>query len=166
MKALQPLFAKNARRSSSTCCRRQTKQWTQHTIVFSFQLFCFAKSRICAYFTVNVQIIRIHALCFILREFCSKIKPQKERWNFPFILARARSRLCHKWLRSEVSKMKRGSQNINGGGHWVTQYRNTVKKKWQKPKYRVENRPNTDTAYFNHIYNRFRILMVASSWRV
>ena len=62
--------------------------------------------------------------------------------------------------------MKRGSQNINGGGHWVTQYRNTVKKKWQKPKYRVENRPNTDTAYFNHIYNRFRILMVASSWRV
>ena len=94
MKALQPLFAKNARRSSSTCCSRQTKQWTQHTIVFSFQLFCFAKSRICAYFTVNVQIIRIHALCFILREFCSKIKPQKERWNVPFILARARSRLC------------------------------------------------------------------------
>ena len=129
MKALQPLFARNARRSSSTCCRRQTKQWTQHTIVFSFQLFCFAKSRICAYFTVNVQIIRIHALCFILREFCSKIKPQKERWNFPFILARARSRLCHKWLRSEVSKMERGSQNIHGGGHWVTQYRNTVKKK-------------------------------------
>ena len=166
MKALQPLFAKNARRSSSTCCRRQTKQWTKHTIVFSFQLFCFAKSRICAYFTVNVQIMRIHALCFILREFCSKIKPQKERWNFPFILARARSRLCHKWLRSEVSKMERGSQNIHGGGHWVTQYRNTVKKKWQKPKYRVENRPNTDTAYFNHIYNRFRILMVASSWRV
>ena len=34
------------------------------------------------------------SLCVILPEFCSKIKPQKERWNFPFILARARSRLC------------------------------------------------------------------------
>ena len=63
----------------------------------TFYLFCFAKSRICAYFTVYVQIMRIHKLCFILREFCSKVKPQKERWNFPFILARARSRLCRKF---------------------------------------------------------------------
>ena len=45
------------------------------------------------------------------------------------------------------------------GGYLIPQYR---KKKWQIPKYRVENRLNTDTAYFNHIYNRFRILMVAS----
>ena len=45
------------------------------------------------------------------------------------------------------------------GGYPVPQYR---KKKWQIPKYLVENRLNTDTAYFNHIYNRFRILMVAS----
>ena len=45
------------------------------------------------------------------------------------------------------------------GGYLIPKYR---KKKWQIPKYRVENRPNTDTAYVNHIYNRFRILMVAS----
>ena len=45
------------------------------------------------------------------------------------------------------------------GGYPIPQYR---KKKKQIPKYRVENRLNTDTAYFNHIYNRFRILMVAS----
>ena len=45
------------------------------------------------------------------------------------------------------------------GGYPIPQYR---KKKWQIPKYRVENRLNTDTAYFNHIYNRLRILMVAS----
>ena len=41
------------------------------------------------------------------------------------------------------------------GGYPIPQYR---KKKWQIPKYRVENRLNTDTAYFNHIYNRLRIL--------
>ena len=41
------------------------------------------------------------------------------------------------------------------GGYQIPQYR---KKKWQIPKYRVENRLNTDTAYFNHIHNRFRIL--------
>ena len=45
------------------------------------------------------------------------------------------------------------------GGYPIPQYRN---KKWQIPKYRVENRLNTDTAYFNHIYNRFPILMVAA----
>ena len=51
---------------------------------------------------------------------------------------------------------------------WLTLLRETLggtqyrKKKWQIPKYRVENRLNTDTAYVNHIYNRFRILMVAS----
>jgi len=45
------------------------------------------------------------------------------------------------------------------GGYPIRQYH---KKKWQIPKYCVENRPNTDTAYFNHIYNWFRILMVAS----
>ena len=45
------------------------------------------------------------------------------------------------------------------GGYPIPQYR---KKKWQIPKYRVENRLNTDTAYFNHIHNRFRILMAAS----
>ena len=32
------------------------------------------------------------------------------------------------------------------GGFSIPQYR---KKKWQIPKYRVENRLNTDTAYFN-----------------
>ena len=53
------------------------------------------------------------------------------------------------------------SQFIEGdiGGYPIPQYR---KKKWQIPKYRFENRLNTDTAYFNHIYNRFRILIVAS----
>ena len=45
------------------------------------------------------------------------------------------------------------------GGYPIPQYR---KKKWQIPKYRIENRVNTDTGYFNHIYNRSRILMVAS----
>ena len=45
------------------------------------------------------------------------------------------------------------------GGYPIPQYR---KKKWQIPKYRVENRLNTDTAYFNHIYNRFPILMAAA----
>ena len=45
------------------------------------------------------------------------------------------------------------------GGYPIPQYR---KKKWQIPKYRVENRLNTDTAYFNHIHNRFRILTGAS----
>ena len=45
------------------------------------------------------------------------------------------------------------------GGYPIPQYRKT---KWQIPKYRFENRLNTDTAYFSHIYNRFRILMVAS----
>ena len=49
------------------------------------------------------------------------------------------------------------------GGYPIPQYR---KKKWQLPKYRVENHLNTDTAYFNHIYNRFRTLMVASIQRV
>ena len=111
MKALQPLVAKNARRSSSICCGWQTKQWMQHAIVSPFSSVCFAKSLICAYFTVNAQIMRIHTLCFILREFCSKVKPQKERWNFPFILARARSRLSRKWTRCEVSKIERGSHN-------------------------------------------------------
>ena len=46
-----------------------------------------------------------------------------------------------------------------GGGYPIPQDR---KKKWQIPKHRFENRPNTDTAYFNRIYNRFPILMVAS----
>ena len=45
------------------------------------------------------------------------------------------------------------------GGYPIPQYR---KKKGQIPKYRVENRLNTDTAYFSHIYNRFRILIIAS----
>ena len=45
------------------------------------------------------------------------------------------------------------------GRYPIPQYR---KKIWQIPKYRVENRLNTDTAYFNHIYNRFPILMVAA----
>ena len=45
------------------------------------------------------------------------------------------------------------------GGYPIPKYR---RKKWQIPKYCVENRLNTDTVYFNHIYNRFRILMVAS----
>ena len=53
------------------------------------------------------------------------------------------------------------SHNVEGdiGGYPIPQYR---KKKWQIPKYRVENRLNTDTAYINLIHNRFRILMEAS----
>ena len=35
------------------------------------------------------------------------------------------------------------------GGYTIAQY--YIKKKCQIPKYRVENRLNTDTAYFNHI---------------
>ena len=45
------------------------------------------------------------------------------------------------------------------GGYPIPQYRT---RKWQIPKYRVENRLNTDTTYFDYTYNRFRILMVAS----
>ena len=58
-------------------------------------------------------------------------------------------------------KRKKNLQVMEGdiGGYPIPQYR---KKKWQIPKYRVENRLNTDTAYFNHIYNRLRILMAAS----
>ena len=40
-----------------------------------------------------------------------------------------------------------------GGGHWGVS--NTVirKKNWQIPKYRVENRRNTDTAFMiGHVY--------------
>ena len=68
--------------------------------------------------------------------------------------------LIHKPL--EFRHMKVGALKLNEGdigGYPIPQYR---KKKLQIPKYRVENRLNTDTAYFNHIYNRFRILMVAS----
>ena len=36
---------------------------------------------------------------------------------------------------------------LGGGGGGGTQYRNTVKKNWQIPKNRVENRRNTDTAF-------------------
>ena len=45
------------------------------------------------------------------------------------------------------------------GGYPIPQNR---KKKRYKSKYRVENRLNTDTAYFNHFYNGFPVLMVAS----
>lgn len=45
------------------------------------------------------------------------------------------------------------------GGYPIPQYR---KKKWQIPKYCMENCQNTDTTYFNHIYNWFHILMAAS----
>ena len=58
----------------------------------------------------------------------------------------------------ERSQIGSGYDN-NEGDIGGIQYR---KKKWQIPKYRVENRVNTDTGYFNHIYNRSRILMVAS----
>ena len=60
-----------------------------------------------------------------------------------------------------AGKIDWGTSHSEGdiGGYPIPQYR---KQKWQIPKYRVENRLNTDTAYFNHIYNRFRILMVAS----
>ena len=40
-----------------------------------------------------------------------------------------------------------------------TQYHNTVRK---NGKYCMENHPNTNTTYFNHIYNWFHILMAAS----
>ena len=63
-----------------------------------------------------------------------------------------------------VSDLQKGSTETrleegDIGGYPIPQYRT---KKWQIPKYRVANRLNTDTAYFNYIYNRFRILMVAS----
>ena len=45
------------------------------------------------------------------------------------------------------------------GEYPIPQYRT---KKWQIPKYHIANRLNTDTAYFNYIYNWFHILMVAS----
>ena len=45
------------------------------------------------------------------------------------------------------------------GGYPKPQYRSN---KWQIPKYCMENRPNTNTKYFNHIYNWFHILMAAS----
>ena len=48
------------------------------------------------------------------------------------------------------------------GEYPIPQYR---KKKCQIPKYRVENRLNTDTAYFNHNCNLFRTVMVASIQR-
>ena len=44
----------------------------------------------------------------------------------------------------QARPIKRGAL----GGYPIPQYR---KKKWQLPKYRVESRLNTDTAYFNHI---------------
>ena len=50
--------------------------------------------------------------------------------------------------RSQFAKLKEGDI----GGYPIPSYR---KKKWQIPKYRVENRLNTDTAYFNHIYNHW-----------
>ena len=46
------------------------------------------------------------------------------------------------------------------GGHWGVP--NTVIPLEKNTEIPLENRLNTDTAYFNHIYNRFRVLMVAS----
>ena len=43
-----------------------------------------------------------------------------------------------------------------GGG---TQNR---EKTWQIPKYHIEIRQNTDTIYFNYIYNQSSLLMAAS----
>ena len=69
---------------------------------------------------------------------------------------------------NDILPLKAGQNNVKPkpyykegdiGGYPTPQYR---KKKWQIPKYRVEKRLNTDTAYFNHIHNRFRILMGAS----
>ena len=76
-------------------------------------------------------------------------------------------RKIEKWSNRQLDKRgfyeleTSGFNDMEGdiGGYPIPQYR---KKKWQIPKYRVENRLNTDTAYFNHIYNRLRILMVAS----
>ena len=64
---------------------------------------------------------------------------------------------CH--IRRSLSTNPSQAFLIEGdiGGYPIPQYR---KKKWQIPKYRVENRLNTDTAYFNHIFNWFPILMV------
>ena len=70
-------------------------------------------------------------------------------------------RICKVARGSEVPILLFRHDGASRGGHWgvIPQYR---KKKWQIPKYLEENRPNTDTAYFNHVYNRFRMLMVAS----
>ena len=72
------------------------------------------------------------------------------------------SAIGHKETRSEVSKIERGSQNTHGGGHWVTQYRNTVRKngKNRNPACKIVQLP------IPHILITFiigfRILMVAS----
>ena len=87
LKALQPLAAKNARRCSLIWWRWQTKQCKWHAIVFFPQLFCFANSRICAYFKVNVNNIAL----FCGNCVCSKVKT-KGKMKFPFISARARAR--------------------------------------------------------------------------
>ena len=87
LKALQPLAAKNGRRCSLIWWRWQTKQWKWHAIVFFPQLFCFANSRICAYFKVNVNNIAL----FCGNCVCSKVKT-KGKMKFPFISARARAR--------------------------------------------------------------------------
>ena len=94
MKALQPLVAKNARRSSSICCRWRPNN-ERSTLLFS--LFSSFVSQNPEYAHISQRTFKSwESLCVILPEFCSKIKPQKERWNFPFILVRARSRLCRK----------------------------------------------------------------------
>ena len=49
-------------------------------------------------------------------------------------------------LKNYLSKAS-GEQRLKEGDIGGTQYLNTVRKKWQVLKHRVENRPNTDTAF-------------------
>ena len=90
MKALQPLVAKNARQSSLICCRWQTKQWMQHAYCFLLLALLFRK-------IANMRIFHSERSnpenTYTLLYFAGilfKGKLQKEIWNFPFILARAR----------------------------------------------------------------------------
>ena len=87
----------------------------------------------------------------LLKELCSLRQEMKEE----IVTLKSNAKRVEKSV-EELWATTRGTLGEGGFGTWYP------KKKWQIPKYRVENRLNTDTAYFNHIYNRFRILMVAS----
>ena len=67
---------------------------------------------------------------------------------------------CPNWMK--IMKDHESLYEGDIGGYPIPQYR---KKNWQIPKYRVENRRNTDTA-FRSLYNRSRLIKVASISRV
>ena len=110
------------------------------------------------------------ALCIKLLQATSKSRQagddrtwQSIAYN-PFCLTYAWSArmLCHchcHWTRDlsiSVFFLTNHLKEGDIGRYPIPQYR---KKKWQIPKHRVENRLNTDTAYLNHIYIRFRMYL-------